>query len=86
MTTFSRRHGYSGQAATITVREDAPEALRHAVVQIAAEEGFDTPSAQRALICRVLRVMPDRSNWSVSPPGSEGPVISGVTGTQGPTR
>jgi len=67
MTTFSRRHGYSGQAATITVREDAPEALRHAVVQIAAEEGFDTPSAQRALICRVLRVMPDRSNWSEHP-------------------
>lgn len=67
MTSFSRRHGYSGQAAPITVREDAPEALRHAVVQIAAEEGFGTPSAQRALICRVLRVMPDRSNWSEYP-------------------
>ena len=64
MTSFSRRHGYSGQAAPITVREDAPEALRHAVVQIAAEEGFGKPSAQRELICRVLRVMPDRSNWS----------------------
>ncbi|WP_224361264.1 AbiJ-NTD4 domain-containing protein [Hyalangium versicolor] len=67
MTSFSRRHGYSGQAAPITVREDAPDALRHAVVQIAAEEGFGTPSAQRALICRVLRVMPDRSNWSEYP-------------------
>lgn len=67
MTSFSRRHGYSGQAAPITVREDAPEALRHAVVQIAAEEGFSTPSDQRALICRVLRVMPDRNNWSEYP-------------------
>lgn len=67
MTSFSRRHGYSGQAAPITVREDAPEALRHAVVQIAAEEGFGTPSDQRALICRVLRVMPDRNNWSEYP-------------------
>jgi len=67
MTSFSRRHGYSGQAAPITVREDAPEALRHAVVQIAAEEGFDTPSAQRAVICRVLRAMPDRNNWSEYP-------------------
>jgi hypothetical protein len=67
MTSFSRRHGYSGQAAPITVREDAPEALRHAVVQIAAEEGFATPSAQRTLICRVLRVMADRSNWSEYP-------------------
>jgi hypothetical protein len=67
MTSFSRRHGYSGQAAPITVREDAPEALRHAVVQIAAEEGFSTPSDQRALICRVLRVLPDRNNWSEYP-------------------
>lgn len=67
MTTFSRRHGYSGQAAPITVREDAPEALRHALVQIAAEEGFSNPSDQRALICRALRVMPDRNNWSEYP-------------------
>jgi hypothetical protein len=27
-----------------------------------------------------------RSPIRVSPPGSQGPVISGVTGTQGPTR
>lgn len=67
MTSFSRRHGYSGQSAPITVREDAPEALRHAVVQIAAEEGFSTPSEQRTLICRVLRVLPDRNNWSEYP-------------------
>ena len=67
MSSFSRRYGYSGRAAPITVREDAPEALRHALVQIAAEEGFDSPSSQRALICRVLRVMPDRNNWSEYP-------------------
>lgn len=67
MTTFSRRHGYSGPLQPITVREDAPEAFRHAVVQIAAEEGFEAPSAQRAVICRVLRTMPDRSNWSEYP-------------------
>ncbi|MFY1824455.1 AbiJ-NTD4 domain-containing protein [Myxococcus fulvus] len=67
MTSFSQRHGYSGQAAPITVREDAPEALRHAVVQIAAEEGFRKPSAQRALICRVLRAMPNRDNWTEYP-------------------
>lgn len=67
MSTFSRRYGYAGQAAPITVREDAPIALRHAVVQIAAEEGFSTPSKQRKLICRVLRKMPDRNNWSEDP-------------------
>jgi hypothetical protein len=67
MSSFSRRHGYSGQVAPITVREDAPEALRHAVAQIAAEEGLDTPSDQREVICRVLRVMPDRNNWSEYP-------------------
>src|SRR4051812_10881835 len=67
MSSFSRRHGYAGQAMPITVREDAPEALRHAVVQIAAEVGFEAPSAKRALICRVLRVMPDSNNWSEYP-------------------
>ncbi|MBX3182884.1 MAG: hypothetical protein KIT72_18175 [Polyangiaceae bacterium] len=64
MTSFSRRYGYSGQVAPITVREEAPEALRHAVVQIAAEEGLSEPSAQRTIICRTLRVFPDGSNWS----------------------
>ena len=67
MSSFSRRHGYSGLVAPISMREEAPQALRHAVVQIAAEEGFPTPSSQRALICRVLRVLPDRSNWSEHP-------------------
>jgi len=47
VTSFSRHHGYSGQTAPITVREDAPEALRRAVVQIAAEEGFETPPVFR---------------------------------------
>lgn len=67
MSSFSRRQGYSGQAVPITMREDAPPQLRWAVVQIAAEEGLDTPSDQRALICRVLRVMPNRGNWSERP-------------------
>lgn len=67
MSTFSRRHGYAGKAAPITVREDAPQALRHAVIQIAAEEGFHSPSSQRALVCRVLRLIPDRNNWSEYP-------------------
>jgi hypothetical protein len=67
MSSFSRRHGYSGQSAPIKIREGAPEALRHAVLQIAAEESIDTPSDQREIICRALRVMPDRSNWSEYP-------------------
>lgn len=67
MSSFSRRHGYSGQRTPITTREDAPEALRYAVVQIAAEEGFPLPSDQREVICRVLRKMPDPSNWSEYP-------------------
>ena len=71
MSSFSRRHGYSGEVAPITVREDAPEALRHAVVQIAAEEGFESPSSQRAVICRVLRVMGGVLTTGLDP-GSDG--------------
>lgn len=67
MTSFSRRHGYSGQATPITLREGAPEGLRHAIVQIAAQEGVHTPSAQRVIVCRVLRVMPNKNNWSEYP-------------------
>lgn len=67
MTSFSKRHGYSGQEAPITVREDAPMALRHAILQIAAEQRLEGPSKQRELICRVLRVLPDGNNWSEYP-------------------
>lgn len=63
---FSRRFGHQGQEAPITVREDAPLSLRGAIVQVAYENGF-TPKPLREVVCRVLKVRPDPSNWTERP-------------------
>lgn len=64
--TFSDRHGYRGTDAAITVREDAPETLRFAIPLIAQGVGM-TPTAMRRIVCQVLLVRPDPSNWSDFP-------------------
>lgn len=64
--TFSDRHRYKGADAEITVREDAPEGLRYAIPLIAQTVGM-TPTAMRRIVCQVLLVPPDPSNWSNYP-------------------
>ena len=63
---FSKRHGFRVSPKEITVREDAPDSLRYFVLQTAVDLGW-RPSFLRDIICRVLRVRPDRSNWSEYP-------------------
>ena len=63
---FSRRHGYASSAREITVRHEAPEDLRGAVLLIAKEVGLG-PSVLRTIICEVLRKLPDQDNWSEYP-------------------
>ena len=63
---FSRRNRYAGAGKEITIREDAPEGLRFAVLETPRELGWD-PSALRATVCRVLCVRPDSGNWSEYP-------------------
>jgi hypothetical protein len=63
---FSRRFGYRGPEAEITVREDAPETLRQAIVSIAEGLGL-SPSNMRLGACNVLRKLPDSNNWSEYP-------------------
>src|SRR5271165_3096419 len=63
---FSKRNRYSSAAKEITVREDAPESLRYIVLQTAIDLGWG-PSSLRPLLCRVLRVPPDKGNWSEYP-------------------
>src|SRR6267142_4209945 len=63
---FSKRFGYSSLPKEITVWEDAPEALRHFVLETAVELGCG-PSLLRDAICSVLRVRPDPNNWSEYP-------------------
>lgn len=64
--TFSVRRGYRIAEPPITVREDAPPALRAELPIIAEDVGFK-PSRLRKLVCRVLRVREDQSNWSERP-------------------
>ena len=63
---FSRRHGYSAQAVPITVREDAPDDLRYAVLGIAVSHGM-RPGPLRAIACRILLIRPNQDNWSEYP-------------------
>ena len=64
--TFSDRHGYRVADAEITVREDAPEALRYAILLVAQGVGM-TPTAMRQIVCQVLLVPPASYNWSDYP-------------------
>lgn len=62
--TFSERHGYSASEPDITVREDAPDALRGAVAFSAQQAGMDFNDLRR-VVCQTLAVAPDtRGNWS----------------------
>lgn len=63
---FSGRQGYRPPDAEITIREDAPESLRHAILQIAKGLGMK-PSQIREHICEVLLVAPDPNNWTENP-------------------
>ena len=63
---FSDRQGYRASNVPITIREDAPPALRAAVPLIARDAGM-RPASMRELICEVFLVMPDPDNWSEYP-------------------
>ena len=63
---FSRRYGYSSPEKEITIRHDAPEEFRGALLQIGIEQGLE-PSDLRKVVCSALRRIPDRNNWSEYP-------------------
>jgi len=65
MTSFSERHGYSHPDADITIREDAPRALREAISAICYRPTAGlTPDALRLILCASLLKSPDPNNWS----------------------
>jgi AbiJ N-terminal domain 4 len=66
--TFSKRYGYQTRAP-ITVREDAPIALRMFLFE-EMQRHFE-PKAARILVCRVLRVLPKEYNWTDEPVWNE---------------
>lgn len=66
MDSFSRRQGLARPEAEIKIRNDAPQEVRNAAIQIAYQCGLK-PSDVRALLCQILFRAPDRSNWSERP-------------------
>lgn len=63
---FSRRMGYRAAEPEITIREDAPDEMRHAIVMLADSLGLD-PLNARLEVCGILLKRPDPSNWSAYP-------------------
>ncbi len=63
---FSKRHGLNNQEKGITVRHDAPQGLRDYIIQTIEALGYG-PAFSRQIICRVLRKVPNRNNWTPYP-------------------
>ena len=64
---FSERHGFRSEGTEISIRDDAPIEVREAILMIAQGEMELVPSLLRAVLCRVLRKMPDNYNFSEYP-------------------
>ena len=63
---FSEREGLRATPTGISVRHDAPRALREVLPQLMYGLGWE-PSGLRQVVCQVLMVAPDRGNWSDYP-------------------
>jgi len=63
---FSKRQGLNNQEKEISIRNDAPQELREYIVQTVESLGCG-PAFSRQVICRVLRKVPDRDNWTPYP-------------------
>ncbi len=64
---FSARFGHHPEEAKITIREDASDDFRFAILAIAIDELGLIPSTLRDIVCRILRRKPDASNWTEYP-------------------
>jgi hypothetical protein len=66
MQPFSKRQGLKSQEKEITIRHEAPQGLREFIIQTVIALGHE-PNFIRDIICRVLRKIPNRDNWSPYP-------------------
>ncbi len=62
---FSVREGLRSESSLIY--DEAPGALRYGLREVLHVLGYQTPTAQRLILCKSLRVIPDRSNWTDYP-------------------
>lgn len=63
---FSKRQGHSPTEIEIKLRNEAPQNLREFIIQLVYDLGYN-PTFVRRCICRVLRVIPDKNNWTDFP-------------------
>lgn len=63
---FSLRYGYKRKSSDI-IYKDAPQLVRVGLREILVQTGFESPKAQRRIICQPLRRRPDPYNWSDYP-------------------
>lgn len=63
---FSKRQGLNNLEKEISIRNDAPQELREYIIQTVESLGCG-PAFSRQVICRVLRKVPDRDNWTPYP-------------------
>ena len=64
---FSQRYGFSSPREGGLIRDSAPESLRCGLLQVVHDEMRIGPQRIRQVVCGVLRVRPDPSNWSTYP-------------------
>ncbi len=62
---FSRRAGHGAEDPV--VYGDAPGALRYGLREVLDDLGWTAPSAQRHILCKALRMIPNKYNWSEYP-------------------
>lgn len=61
---FSQRHGFIGRSGEPLIYHDAPEGLRVGLLSILQGTMGKAPKWIRSVVCDILRVRPDRNNWS----------------------
>ena len=70
--TFSKREGLAEELPLVF--DTAPEGLRYGLREVLHILGYATPTQQRGILCKALRVSPDEFNWS-DYPNVEGEVV-----------
>ena len=62
---FSSREGLGTEDPLIY--DDSPSQLRYGLREVLEELGYTRPSSQRFILCKALRIMPNRDNWNEHP-------------------
>ena len=62
---FSEREGL--RSAGPLIYDNAPDSVRYGIREVFTVLGYERPSEQRGVLCKVLRIPPDLGNWTEYP-------------------